>query len=377
MTVVIKIAIAMAECIYSILRRFPLKKKIVYISRQSDDISIDFQLLSQKIMQYHPEFEHVFLCKMIQKGILKKIGYCLHMCRQMYHIATARVVILDGYCILISVLHHRRGLLVIQLWHALGALKKFGYSILDKPEGKSSKIAKLMKMHNNYSYIFTSGEPCRRYFSEAFNQPIEKVRAFPLPRVDLLLSTVYKEEIKEKIYNVYPRLENSFKKVIVYAPTFRENDKEFRERLKDLSESIDYSNYEFIVKFHPLTKFEVLKPEIICDELFSSTEMLSIADYIITDYSAIIFEAMLLKKPVLLFAFDYEDYCKKRDFYIDYEKSFSPIMCKNVEQLIKNLQREDYDIGVYQNFIENMVRKTDSSYTVEICDFIEEHVKIG
>ena len=57
------------------------------------------------------------------------------MLRQMYHAATSEIVVLDTYCIIISLLKQRKSLKVIQMWHALGAMKKFGYSILDKGEG--------------------------------------------------------------------------------------------------------------------------------------------------------------------------------------------------------------------------------------------------
>ena len=69
------------------------------------------------------------------------------MIKQMYHIATSRVVILDSYCIVISILKHKKKLTIIQMWHAMGAFKKFGYSIIGKSEGTSKKIIDLMRMH--------------------------------------------------------------------------------------------------------------------------------------------------------------------------------------------------------------------------------------
>ena len=97
------------------------------------------------------------------------------MFKQMYHIATSKIVVLDGYCILISILKHKKDLKVIQLWHALGSLKKFGYSSLDKRDGRGKKIADLMNMHKNYSYILTSSEVSRPFFREAFNAKDEQM----------------------------------------------------------------------------------------------------------------------------------------------------------------------------------------------------------
>ena len=104
----------------------------------------------------------------------------------MYHIATSEMVVLDTYCIAVSVLHQRKSLVVIQMWHALGAMKKFGYSILDKGEGTKRSLAEAMQMHKNYTYIFSSSEFCCRFFAEAFNASIDQMVVMPLPRLDLI-----------------------------------------------------------------------------------------------------------------------------------------------------------------------------------------------
>ena len=48
----------------------------------------------------------------------------------MYYLATSKVCVLDGYCIPASILKHKKKLKIIQIWHASGAIKKFGYQIL-------------------------------------------------------------------------------------------------------------------------------------------------------------------------------------------------------------------------------------------------------
>ena len=66
---------------------------------------------------------------------------------QMKHaIATSKVLVLDSYCIAASILHHRKSLKIIQMWHAMGGYKKFGKSILDMEEGSSAKLADVMVM---------------------------------------------------------------------------------------------------------------------------------------------------------------------------------------------------------------------------------------
>ena len=192
--------------IYSIFKLFPVKKKITYISRQSNVLPVDFDLVIREMKRRHPEYQQVTLIKMIGKSLPEKIGYCFHMFRQMYHIATSEMVVLDTYCIAVSVLHQRKSLVVIQMWHALGAMKKFGYSILDKGEGTKRSLAEAMQMHKNYTYIFSSSEFCCRFFAEAFNASIDQMVVMPLPRLDLLFDPEHIANVKKKILSQYPRL---------------------------------------------------------------------------------------------------------------------------------------------------------------------------
>ena len=95
---------AALNVIYSIFKLFPVKKKITYISRQSNVLPVDFDLVIREMKRRHPEYQQVTLIKMIGKSLPEKIGYCFHMFRQMYHIATSEMVVLDTYCIAVSVL---------------------------------------------------------------------------------------------------------------------------------------------------------------------------------------------------------------------------------------------------------------------------------
>ena len=52
---------------------------------------------------------------MLQGGLVNKIGYVFHMFIQMYHISTSKVVVLDTYCIVASVLKHKKETKIIQI----------------------------------------------------------------------------------------------------------------------------------------------------------------------------------------------------------------------------------------------------------------------
>ena len=193
--VVIKIAIFVLNVVYLPLKLLRTKNKITYISRQSNSPSIDFNLLFSRIKQLDSNVEQVMLTRKIEKGLLNKLKYAFHTLKQMYHIATSKVVIVDTYIIPVSVLNHKKELKVIQIWHALGAIKKFGYQVIGKQEGSSDVVAKSMKMHNNYDLITCSSSTTARFYSEAFNTDINKIKILGMPRVDYILNTNKNEEI--------------------------------------------------------------------------------------------------------------------------------------------------------------------------------------
>lgn len=377
MEILIKAGTGILNVIYRILRILPQKDKILYISRQMDEPNTDFLLIERKIKELCPKYKHVMLCRRLRPGLGNGIRYCFHMLVQMYHLSTASVVLLDSYCITVSILKHRRNLLVIQLWHALGALKKFGYSILDRPEGKSSKLARLMKMHYNYSYVFASSEFCVPFFSEAFHQPENRVLPFPLPRVDLLLDQDYQESLKKKILEKYPVLSDTDKKILVYSPTFRVEDSGEPKGLERLIEEIDFERFHLVVKLHPLSSVSKRDQRVVWDEAFSSTEMFAVADYVISDYSAILLEAMLQEKQVYLYAYDYEQYVAGRDFYLDFRQVFSGMIYEDARDLAEALENGRYDHERAQEICREMVRPRSTTYTEEICDFILSEQKAG
>lgn len=339
--------------IYTFYKLFKTKNKVTFISRQTNGKSLDFELLVEEIKKQDPKTEIIVLNKMIEKSILEKIKYAFYIYYQMYHIATSKTVILDGYCIPICTLKHKKNLKVIQIWHALGALKKFGYSILDKKEGSKTEIALTMDMHKNYTYILTSSEFTKQYFMQAFNAKEEQMKVIPLPRVDFLKSDLYKKNVKEKFYKYYNVLGKNGKKKILYVPTFRKNTD---ENFEGIINSVNYDKFDIIIKSHDDTELVYsAKKEYTEKTNFSGMELLHVADYVITDYSAIAFEAAVAEKPIYFYNYDYDTYIDGRGFYIDYEREMPGVISKDIKEILKAIENEDYDYKKIQEFKDKYV----------------------
>ena len=288
--------------VYFFIKLFPSKNKVVMLSRQSNKANIDFQYIEQEIKQRDCDVETKILCKVLYKSPIERLKYCFYIIKCMYHIATSKVCVLDGYSIPISVLNHKKNLEIIQIWHASGAIKKFGYQSLNKKEGRGTDIAKLMNMHKNYSHVLAPSKATAKFYSEAFGIESEKIIINGLPRLDYILSN--KNKISE-FYDDYPNYYN--KKIIFYAPTFRKS-LDSVDVMKLLEENIDFSKYNLIIKLHPLDKRHVSKYTV--NKKYNTYDLLKIADYIITDYSAVAFEASILDKPIYFYLYDIGNYKK-------------------------------------------------------------------
>ncbi len=366
--IIIKFGIFFLNIIYSFFKVFKTQKKITFISRQSNEITLDYEILSNQLKKVHNDYKIVVLTKKIDNRFL----YSFHMLKQMYHIATSKVVILDSYCIAVSVLHHKKSLRVIQIWHAIGSMKKFGYAMIGKEEGSTKEIADLFKMHKNYDCILISSKSFIKDFIEGFNVKPDIIKEIPLPRVDLLLDKNYKEEKRKELYKKIPQLKN--KKNILYCGTFRKEQPNNSKNIDDLVKEIDFSKYNLLYKPHPFNTVTSDDPRIIKN--FKSTfEALMVSDYVICDYSSIIYEAGLLELPVYIYAYDYEEYSKKRELNFDMKKEIPTLFTKSPKKIMERIEQNDFKYEEFKKFTyKNVTLPKGKSCTDAIIEVIEGYL---
>lgn len=354
--IILRLAISFLNFIYHFFKLLKTKKKIVFISRQSNEVNNDFRLLGEKIEKYG--FQVVYLCRTLDGGvnssILTKLKYGFHMFTQMYHLATSKVCVLDSYSPVVSVLNHKKDLKIVQIWHSVGKLKKFGWQIIGMDEGSSPTIAKVMKMHKNYDVIYCAGEAYKKVLMEGFNADSSKFRIFTLPRVDLLRDEEYISKTKSLIYDKYPFLKE--KETVLYAPTFRKNEEGFNESFRELVDYFDFDKYNLVVKLHPLSKTTVKDSRVIVDKDFSTFQMLTCADKFISDYSCMIYEAGIKGIPLYFYNYDMDIYSKKRGLAIDYE--ILPGYKEQTAQKLVEAMEKNYDYNYLNGFINSIIDDT-------------------
>ncbi|MCI8502441.1 MAG: CDP-glycerol glycerophosphotransferase family protein [Dorea sp.] len=355
---------------YTFLKLLPTRKKVTMLSRQSNIPSDEFRMIKKGINLRDESVKVVFLCHTLDGGVNSSLGdkikYGLHMFVQMFHIATSKVVILDSYCMAVSILNHKKSLKVIQMWHSMGTMKKFGYTALDTKEGSKSELACVMKMHRNYDYIFASAESYKEHLAKGFDCEKEKILTMPLPRLDLLNSEKYGKKVRNRIYQEYPKLQE--KPLILYCPTFRKEEEDFMQALKRLTCAVDYDKFNFVVKLHPLSKAEVEEPAVSAGG-FTSFEMLFAADYVISDYSCIVYEAAVRGIPLYFYDFDMDLYSDGRGLALDYEKEVPGPISKDEKEIIAAIETKEYDLEALKRYADKYVTPVKHA-TKDIVDFV-------
>lgn len=341
--------------------------KILFLSRQSNSKSIDFKLMEKDIKERYKDKKLVILTKTLNKNNF--IKYYFHIYKQMYHLATSKICLVDTYIIPVSILKHKKNLKIIYLCHGIGNIKKFGYQTLKNESGKNEKISKLMDMHKNYDYIISTSKETSKFYSKAFDYPISKIIPIGNPKIDYILDINNK---KEKVLKKYPELKN--KKVILYVSTFRKYEDNYLEKF---IENVDTDKYNVIMNIHPVTyKYHknidrYIKSNKIyrCRE-FSTQELLSVADIVITDYSSFIFESAILEKPTYLFVPDYDRYIKSNGLNVDIFKELNGYVYKDAKSLFKKIDKNDYNLNIIKRFKDKYVSNCEGDATKKLVDFI-------
>lgn len=354
-----------ANIIYFPFKLLKTEKKILFMSRQSNKPSLEFNLLIERLEE--DNITTKTLTKKLEFNIKSLCINFFYFFSQMYHIATSKIVIVDGYSIPISILKHKKKLVVIQMWHANGIIKKIGLQTLNKRTKFQKKLALKMNMHQNYSYVISSSDVSSGVFSEAFGVKEENILKFGTPILDYL----YYEKYREKENEIKQKYHLGKKVNIVYFPTLRYNNID----MDDFFDNFDFDQYNLILKAHPIQKLQAKNDNCILIKDYSGEEILSIADYVITDYSNIAFEAALIKKPVYFYLFDEKNYKKYPGLNVNLLKELPNNSCTKVKKILNNIYANKTFSKDMDRFVEKHVQTFDGKCIDRIILFLSNKLQ--
>lgn len=257
-------------------------------------------------------------------------------------------------------LQPKKGQIYIQTWHGT-PLKRLGFDIEDYAESDNGQ--KLLEYQyatdvKRYSYLMAPSAFYKEKISSAFQlKAFHKEHIFidgGYPRNDFLLKLT--EEKKEALKG---KLDiPSGKKIILYAPTWRETEHEpgggyhyklavdFAKWRQVLGEEfyILYRSHYFISNYIDLTPYEGFVRNV--SEYDDINDLYAVSDLLITDYSSVFFDYANLERPIVFFMYDYEKYKHEmRGFYIEEKELPGPIL-KEEDQLLEVLK--DYNGEGYE-----------------------------
>lgn len=360
------LAVWIANIVYLPFRLLKTKDSVVIISRQSDVPTLDILLLAEEFNK--KGIKYTILTKRLEKSIGSAVLYAMHMLVQMYYIAISEIVIIDGYCILVSVLPKRKSQKIIQMWHSMAAIKKFGWQTIDKQWGSARSIADTMKLHRNYDYAIAPSAITADHFSEAFCIDREKVKLLGLPRIDYLLKE--DNEIVSLIEKAYPQVAERIN--ILYAPTFRKNS---GIEISTLIEHFDFNKFNLILKKHWLDKTDYSWAEekgVIIDNEFSALEWMKVCTKVISDYSAISLEAAIMDKELYLYIADMDVYTDKVGTNIDFkEEAIKDYVHTDARELCKCM-KEDYQLSLMRQFRNKYIEVNVKNCAEQLAEFIQQ-----
>ncbi|QUW21219.1 bifunctional glycosyltransferase family 2 protein/CDP-glycerol:glycerophosphate glycerophosphotransferase [Sporosarcina sp. Marseille-Q4063] len=244
----------------------------------------------------------------------------------------------------------------LQTWHGT-PLKKMGYDQKKLPS--KAELDRLKIQTKAWDYFVSPNAYSTNIFKKAFRYGGEIIES-GYPRNDILIN-----QRREVIQKVQDRFEiGSEKKVILFAPTFRDWDPDsFQKVIKDMqaiSQEID-DNSIVLLRLHYLLSNKISQADLPSNVINVSTyndiqELYLLADVLITDYSSIMFDYALLKRPIILYCYDLEEYVTRRGMYFDLiEKAPGPI-CRTIDDVLYYLNHQEND-EIFDEHLERFINE--------------------
>lgn len=346
-------------------------EKVVFVISRTNRLEGNLKFIYNEVLKKMPNSEIHF--------INTKNKMNLRLFKEIKLLATAKYIVLDDYYLPIYLLKPRQKTKIIQLWHAAGALKKFGYSTKGTKFGSTSTYLKLVPVHSHYTHVYVSSKNVINAYSEAFNMSSKHIFPYGIPRSDLFNDEKACMDIKTSILQTYPILNTEHLVKILVAPTYRasgvyeESDSLFVDDLIKAQTKLN-KNTLIIFKAHPYTNekdWNRLKnaPNIVLADFYTINEWMLISDAFVTDYSSAIFEYALLKRPLAHYVPDKRQYSQNRGLYQDIQTVSDGQILENEQKLAEWLntrkRREFFDTSRMVNY--------NFDYTNNVTSRIVEH----
>ncbi len=293
---------------------------------------------------YKDKYKYKYI---VNKGMdvscLEKKDICYYKTlKGYYYIACSKYWILSDS--ITTLLKKKKNQIYIQTYHGHGPVKRCGFEIesFRKTKEYQNGIAEHVKPWDIYISMCKKDEEHMKN-STGYNKKFCRIGIASTD--DIVRSNKMTEKEKAEIKRKYHIPLD--KKVILYAPTYREkllNQENIDIKINSLN---NLKDSVVLVRLHPLLNSKINKDIFknsnfinVCD-VPDIVDLYPITDILISDYSASIYEYSLTNKKIVLYPYDYEEYDEFPGYIIDYDKIMPGPICHTEEELYEVFKNED------------------------------------
>ena len=347
--------------------RLPIRRRVVLATARVAKLDGNLAYLHAELRRTRPDHEIVTFLEPYAYGLLGKLRYMARLVRGTYLLRTSSLFVADNAYLPIHVAPHRPGTTVVQVWHAVGALKRFGADTttgLVEPEHSF--------LHRNYDYVVCAGAASREPYAAALRTPVERVLPLGVPRTDFFFDPVALGAARDRVLAAYPRLRTG--RVVLYAPTFRG-----RGRAKRAAPGFDAvalraalpQSDVLVLKSHPnLDPAHVPTAgfDVVVAADFEINELFAATDVLVTDYSSSIFEWALLRRPLVVLTHDLDAYERDPGLYLDARTELIGEQVDKFEDVSEAIAEARVDRVAWDAFIERQIDACDGQASRRFVD---------
>ncbi|WP_342388752.1 CDP-glycerol glycerophosphotransferase family protein [Salinicoccus bachuensis] len=373
----ITVYLAVVRIIFTLCRIFPVRNKTVMLASFGDNIQeviheVNRRKDSRVIVLKEPTCRRELFIGVENEDLIRFSPVHLPaFIRGIYHLATAKVVFVDNYHLILAACNFRRRTTCVQLWHANGAVKLFG--LRDKTIHGRPKSAhrRFRRVYGRFHKVVVSSDGMAEIFKQAFDLDESNMLRTGVPRTDFFHSEERLGKAGEEVLAALPQIRE--RTVILYAPTFRDGAFAVHDLPLDIErmERALGDTHHLLIHLHPAVDFEGFEATGFATDTTGRHDisaLLSVTDILITDYSSIPFEFSTLRRPMIFYPYDLEEYESTRGLWFDYHETAPGPVVHTTEGIIRAIKEDTFSPEAIEAFDRVWNKYADGHATEKLID---------
>lgn len=371
-------------CFSILSKRLPVKKRLVYLM----SFPKNENGFLKTFMEQNSNIEVVLLydenCKEEAKAF-EKMGAKIYLMTStipflktaISELMQAKVIVCDNYFPLLAGFYPKKETTIIQLWHANGAIKRFG---LEDPTAMKRSFLdrkRFKQVYKRFDEYIVGSEYMGKVFQNSYGASEKQIIPMGYPRSDVYFNEKVIESNRTHFFEVYPQLKD--KKIILYAPTYREDPIDGYPLDIPMMFNELGQDYVILMKKHPKSLEHVVIDgynEFFYADLdgFKTEELMMVTDYLITDYSSVPFDFTLMKnaKKIIFYWYDQNDYENKTGIQKEFIECVPGEIVHIMDEVIAAIKTEDKK--VFNEFNQKWNTYNDGCAKQRLVNYIQEKI---